>query len=457
MKKINICINTQTPLVKFNITNSDLEKTNEGMPPLNLNNAREGKDYHFTPGGVTRMIYPLLKMMLNRGLAENVHWVSLNPHGPEESTIDGINLSHISMAPDRIKGYGFTKEVIWSTIHGLPNSASDPSDIFWQDEYSDFTYYNRLSTERMLKLDKNFDFDLFYIHDFQQLPIGHMLNTLKPKIFRWHIPFDESTIPLEWKEFLSIYLNSYDRIVVSCKKYLKALKSFGYTGKSCLVYPYIDPAMYSKPTPSEAIEFCTEFGISNKDKVVLVVARLDPMKGQDRAIKAIAKAIKDVPNIKLVLAGNGSFSSSKQGVNLSKAEKWLSELKNLAECLGIRDHVIFTGHLTQSQLNAAYQRSDVVVLPSIREGFGLVVIEGWLFKKPVIVTSKAGISEMIKENHIGAIYKPDDIEALSDKIIRLLLDKKYAKSLGERGNSISKKCYLDRGINDELEIINELM
>ncbi|MDG6964556.1 MAG: hypothetical protein JRM83_06140, partial [Nitrososphaerota archaeon] len=90
---------------------------------------------------------------------------------------------------------------------------------------------NRLTAELMKDLDKRHDFDLFYIHDFQQLPVGHMIGTLKPKVYRWHIPFETSMIPAQWTEPLSTYFNSYDLIVVSADKYLGSLKQFGYQGR----------------------------------------------------------------------------------------------------------------------------------------------------------------------------------------------------------------------------------
>lgn len=455
---MKLCVNTQTPLVRFNIAQGELEQWyGELRGPLDLGLLTEGIDFQFTPGGVTRMVFPLLKRMLTGGIVEDAHWVSLNPTGPEEVTVDRITLHHVSLVAERMKGYGYTKEAIWKALHGIPQELESASQLLWQDEFSDFAYYNRLSAERIIQLDRTYDFDLFYVHDFQQLPVGHMLHTLKPKVFRWHIPFDESVVPAEWKEFLSTYLNSYDAIVVSCKKYLEALSLFNYTGKAHYVYPYIDPSPYTEPTETDLDELCQSLEIRDEDRVVLVVARLDPMKGQDRAIQAVARVVEDIPNVRLVLVGNGSFSSSKQGIGLSKADKWLNELQTLAVRLGIRDQVVFAGHLSQRQLNAAYKRCDLTVLPSVREGFGLVVIESWLYRKPTIVTSRAGIAELIEEGRNGLLFDPDDSLTLAEKVSDLLLDQKLARVLGRNGFATSKECLIDRGVKEELEVILGLM
>lgn len=435
------------------MTYAELAQKSGESSSLDLRVFTEGRDFQFTPGGVTRMVFPLLKRMLTEGIIKDAHWVSLNPIGPESVTVDGITLHHISLAAEKMKGYGYTKESIWKILHGIPTDRGSASQLLWQDEFSDYTYYNRLSAERITQLDSVHDFDIFYIHDFQQLPMGHMLHTLKPKVFRWHIPFDESTVPSEWKEFLSTYLNSYDAVLVSCKKYLQAISHFGYSGKAHYVYPYIDPSPYVEPTEAELAEFCKRFGIKNEDRIALVVARLDPMKGQDRAITALARVVKEAPNVKLILVGNGSFSSSKQGIGLSKADLWLNELRIIAKRLGIEDHVVFTGHLSQRQLCAAYERCDLTVLPSVREGFGLVVIESWLYRKPTVVTSRAGIAELIEEGQNGLLFHPDDPNTLAEKILDLLLDARKARLLGENGFATSKKCLIDSGVKAESEVV----
>lgn len=402
------------------------------------------------------MVYPLLSQLLRRRIVERVHWVSLNSTGLENvGGFDDIGLHHITMQRERMRGYGSTKEAMWNVFHGREQETESASQLLWQDDFSDYTYYNRVTAERITDLDKVHDYDLFYIHDFQQLQLGHMLQTLKPKLFRWHIPFDESTIPHDWVEFLSTYLNSYDLVVVSCKKYLKALQRLGYTGKARYVYPYIDPSPYRSPTKTETTEFCRSFGIRRKDKVVLVVARLDPVKGQDKAIVAAAEVIKEHPHTKFVMIGNGSFSSSKQGMGLSKAERWLHRLLVLAGKLGIEDQIIFTGYQPQEIVNAAYQRCDLTLLPSIREGFGLVVIEAWLYKKPVIVSSRAGVAELIKDGRNGLLADPEDPVSLAEKIGDLLADPERSNKLGERGFASSRKCLINEGVKAESELIRD--
>ena len=459
---IKICVNTQTPLVQFiaksqngAISRQTVWTGGDGV--ADLASMTEDVDYRFSPGGVTRMVYPLMRRMQNEGLAGDVHWVSLNRYGPETVRAGGIVLRHVTLGTERLAGYGKVKETIWGAVHGTGIDLGEAQDVFWSDDYAEYAYYNRLTAEVIAQLDKEQDFDVFYVHDFQQLPIGHMLGTLKPKLFRWHVPFEESMIPDRWKPLLASYFNSYDIVIVSTSKYMASLKSFGFTGKARRVFPYVDPADYGKPTAKEISALCQKLQIQRRDKVALVVARLDPMKGQDRAVRALASVSREFPALKLVIVGNGSFSSSGEGLGLTKAGKFMKELETLAKKLRVQDRVIFAGHLSQKELDAIYERCDFCILPSVREGFGLVVIESWLHHKACLVTERAGAAELLVAGRNSPLFNPDDVDELGRKMARLLADDGARRDLARAGFAKSRQCTLEVGAREESNAIAELV
>ena len=225
-----MCVNTQTPFLRFKPPETQ-GKRRAPLKPANLANLSEGVDYGFAPGGVTRMVFPLVRRMIREGTLRDAHWVALDPAGPETIRAGGLTLHSVHLPKDRLKSYGIVKETLWGAAHHMVPDSSPAKDIFWTDDFSEYAYYNRVTAEMIGELDRRHDFDLFYVHDFQQLPMGQMLGPLKPKIYRWHIPFDQSAIPDQWKELLTAYFDSYDVIVVSAGRYREALKSFGYSGK----------------------------------------------------------------------------------------------------------------------------------------------------------------------------------------------------------------------------------
>ncbi len=446
-----LCVASQTPLIQFAKIPPNLAETNT----LDLSSIVEGVDYKFSPGGVSRMLYPLLKHMRENGMIEGVEWISLNPNAPRKISIRGINLNHISLDAEKLMGYGNIKEGIWRLFHGFRSNPSETPD-FWQDEYVDFTFLNRKFGELAYTLRRQVDLDGFYIHDFQLLPMGSMLHTPEPKIFRWHIPFREQELPKSWHSFLLRYLNSYDAIIVSCRRYLDGLRSLGYSGPAYHLYPYINPSNYSHPTSEEIQILREKLGLHEEDRVILTVARLDPMKAQDKVIFALKKVLAVFPKTKLILIGNGSFSSSKSGIGLSKAERWLQYLRNCVDKLDLTEHVVFAGYMGDKELCAAYALSDVFVLPSIREGFGLVVVEAWLYKKPVVVSTYAGIADLINEGENGLLFDPRDTDELASKIVMVMRSRGgLADKLGERGFKTSRLCGIDAVIKREIEILSK--
>lgn len=440
---------SQTPLVQFK------DPSLAQYPLVDTSNLQENVDYRFSPGGVSRMLFPLLTRLREGGLIRGAEWVALNPGAPERVSIKGINLHNITMAPEKLKGYGSAKERIWRLFHSMEPEPKAPD--FWQEEYVDYTYLNRVFSERLHAMDCQAELDGYYIHDFQLLPLGHMLHSNRPKIFRWHIPFMVDELPESWHGALLRYFESYDAVVVSCRRYLRGLKGIGYGGPTHHLYPYIDPANYTTPPPSELRAFRERFGIKESDRVILTVARLDPMKAQDKGIRALRRVLRDFPDAKLLLVGNGSLSSSKGGIGMPKAELWLQYLKELASRLGVQGRVVFAGYVNEADLRSAYAISDAFVLPSIREGFGLVVVEAWLYGKPAIVSSYAGVSDLIRDGRSGLTFDPQDEGILAEKIISVLGDPELASRLGASGHRRSKACQLEAGVRREAEILARYM
>ncbi len=454
MPALSICINTQTPLVQFLGTNPGTSAPGSPRADLDLAALTEGRDYRYSPGGVTRMVYPLVRRLIHEGVLREAHWVALNPHAPPTVRLNDLTLHNVSIAGDRMAGYGTVKEAIWGRIHEL-NGVEEHDELFWSEAFSEYAYYNRRTAELIQQLDEKFDFDAFYIHDFQQLAVGHMLGTLKPKIFRWHIPFDAATIPDKWRAMLSTYLRSYDVVVVSAQSYAKSLRQLEPTGKVIRLYPYIDPTDYSHPNAVQVEAVSRRIGLAPEDQIALVVGRMDPIKGQDLAISAFAAVAADYPHLKLVLVGNGSFSGSASGLGLSKSARWRMHLEEMVVEARLQDRVLFTGHLGQEELDSLYERCRFTLLPSVREGFGLVAVESWIHDRPAIVTERAGIAELIRDGVNALLFDPDESGALVRQMKRLLDDPggKLRARLVRNGRTTARKCSLDAAERAEGEML----
>ncbi|MGC8860687.1 MAG: glycosyltransferase family 4 protein [Thermoplasmata archaeon] len=280
------------------------------------------------------------------------------------------------------------------------------------------------------------------IHDYQQLMVGSMLGPVKPSVLEWHIPFIPENFTFQIKKFLVNGLEGFDTVIVSTKRDLEGLIRAGYRGVAYQIYPNIDPEKWKRVPEEKAVEFAESYGIKDGDFMILNVARMDPIKSQDTLIRSVAILKKSIPNIKLMLVGNGSFTSSTGGLGSSKGEMYRQFLQNLARDLRVEDRVIFTGYLHNEDLFRAYQRANLFVLPSRMEGFGLTVAEAWLYGKVTIVSRGAGVSELITDGLNGYKFNPGDHRELARLILKVYKERKDSKEMGLYARKMARQCFI---------------
>lgn len=428
----SIAINTQTPPIRFTVTYRDIvERYGVLNLPLDLS-LLSPDEYYPSVGGVAKMMFGLLSR-----LNAKKRWVSLGPGYPPSAVMGDVELHFVDLPAEQLALYTRFKEGIYNESHGISKY-----DINGED-YIAYATYNWLSAQKLLEFYS--DTDVYFINDFQQLLVGGIIGPSAPAVLWYHIPFVPEKLSPRLREFLIRSFEGFDSLIFSTKRDLEGLIRTGAKVNVKQIYPFIDPRSYSQRSKNDVKRVEEKFGIGEDEKVVLVVARMDPIKSQDVAIRAIKNL-----NVKLVLAGDGSFTSKTLGHN--KAGMWAKRLKDLARELKVEDKVVFTGYVTDEELMALYQRADVVALPSNLEGFGLTVCEGWLYKKPVVVSKGAGASELVIEGGNGYTFSPGDHEGMAKGIESAL---KGGERLGEMGYETAKKCFVDNAVNEVKAVLEE--
>jgi len=161
------------------------------------------------------------------------------------------------------------------------------------------------------------------------------------------------------------------------------------------------------------------FNLNNK-KVVLFGGRISVWKGSQQIIDIMRIVVQKVPDAVLVIMGEKN----------KVVEQILEQVQNYK----IDKHIITTGYLTGDNLRAAYQVSDVVVMPSICfDTFGLACLEGMVCQKPVVTTCFGGSQEVVKHGITGYVANPYNLRQFAGYIIEFLQDSKKARQFGERG------------------------
>jgi glycosyltransferase involved in cell wall biosynthesis len=444
---LRICINSQTPFIKFKLSYRELlEKYGWLSDPVDINELSEGEDYDFSPGGVTAMVYPLLKRMLKEGYLTSASWVSLGVEYPPKLKIGNILVSHVEIPEGVLREYTAFKEELWAQLHGL---SSEP---IFEKGYEAYASFNWVNAQAML--DHRQHTDVFYVQDFQLLISGGLIGPPAPAVLRWHVPFAPERLPYLTHRAVLKWMEGFDAVVVSTRRDLEGLIKSSYRGRAHQVYPFLDPDAWNDPPTSNSIaEVARKIGLQVDEKLLLMVARMDRIKSHDVAIRALSH-IKNQGKFRLVLIGNGSFSSStKGGLGHGKGGLWRAELERLVKDLNLESSVAFLGHVSNEDLKAAYSLASTVLLTSVSEGFGISVLEGWINKKPVVVSTGAGSSELVVDGSNGFSFPAGDDKKAAECILKSV--QSGSEKLGENGFETSKQCHISVAADREKSIFEE--
>ena len=141
-------------------------------------------------------------------------------------------------------------------------------------------------------------------------------------------------------------------------------------------------------------------------------------KGVDVLIRSFSK-VKTNKKIKLTITGDGELKE---------------EYIKLSKSLKIEERVNFVGRLSFNELIKLYQRSDLLILPSINnnEAFGIVLIEAMACKTPVIASNLPGVRKVFKNNFSGLLIEPRNEEDLSNKIEEMINNESKTSEMGEK-------------------------
>jgi len=444
---MRVCINSQTPFIKFKLSYEDLLRKYGSIPyPIDIEQLVEGEDYEYSPGGVTAMIYPLLERMKTLGIIDKVTWVSAGVNYPKIVFAKGIEVHHVQMNESTMRKYAEFKEKLWLEVHGVA-----PGN-FNSEEYIAYAKFNWLNAEELLRHIS--DSDVFYVQDFQLILTGHMIGPSAPAVLRWHVPFKPENLGPLTHRFVVRAVEGFDAVVVSTRRDLEGLIKSSYRGRAYQVYPFIDLEEWkSKPTEEHLLYLKEKLNIKKDEKLLLMVARMDRIKSHDVAIKALSH-IKERTDAKLAIIGNGSFSSSRKGgLGLGKATSWANVLNQLISNLKLEDRVFLLGYMPKEMVRAAYHLCSAVLLTSNLEGFGITVLEAWANKKPVVVSRGAGVSELVVDGSNGYTFAPGDDYGAGEAIMKVLGPE--SDRIGENGYETSKQCDISLSVEREREILEE--
>ncbi len=156
-----------------------------------------------------------------------------------------------------------------------------------------------------------------------------------------------------------------------------------------------------------------EWGIPQEDPLIGTIGRMVRQKGFEFLIRAIPEVVQVVPDAKFIFVGDGPLKD---------------QLIVKSEQLNVRDRIVFAGF--RSDIKEILSNIDLLVVPSLLEGFPIITLEAMAMAKPIVATSIDGITEQITDGETGFLVPPKDHRTLAEAILRLIQDKELSKKLG---------------------------
>jgi glycosyltransferase involved in cell wall biosynthesis len=188
----------------------------------------------------------------------------------------------------------------------------------------------------------------------------------------------------------------------------------------------------------EAVDVHKAFWLPHGAPVVANVAALAPHKGQKHLVAAAAELVRRLPDARVLIVGDGELREP---------------LQHQISSLGLDRHVTLSGF--RSDVIGMLKSVDLVVMSSVTEGLGSVILEAMACRRAVVGTRAGGIPEVIEDGVTGLLVPPRDESALAHALATLLPDVTRRKAMGEAGRRrVESEFSLDALVRRTLAVYN---
>jgi D-inositol-3-phosphate glycosyltransferase len=203
------------------------------------------------------------------------------------------------------------------------------------------------------------------------------------------------------------------------------------------------------PIPAEeAKEFIS---VPPCDQLLLFVGRIEPLKGIDTLIEAIAIMRQRQVYVCLTVVG-GNLDDEQAAITDEMAR-----LQALREKYNLQDLVAFLGRRSQDTLPYYYSAAQAVVVPSHYESFGMVALEAMACGTPVVASQVGGLAFLVQDGVTGFTVPVDEPQALADRLITLIQDAPLRQRMGEQAAAFAKEYGWDKIAPRIVKLYEELL
>lgn len=231
-----------------------------------------------------------------------------------------------------------------------------------------------------------------------------------------------------------------DFVITNAEVNREALLRHGADGRKIrTIYNGFDWGPFDQPQDRAALR--RDWNVPHDAPMAGVIGRLQPVKGHRYFLHAAARVIERLPQARFVIVGDGPLRG---------------ELETRARDLGLSGCVRFLG--IRRDIPAVLAALDLLVLPSLEEPFGRVLVEAGAAGLPVVCTRVGGTVEVVVDGVTGYFVPPAAVDPLADRISELLSDPARGRSMGAAGRErVQSRFGLDTMTNETLEVYRRLL
>jgi glycosyltransferase involved in cell wall biosynthesis len=246
-----------------------------------------------------------------------------------------------------------------------------------------------------------------------------------------------------WFDRLALFALRKADAIIAISEYTKRtlVEHLGYSpDRIHVVYRAVDTEVFRPREVPPA--FRQRYGLSEDGQYVLYVGSDDPRKNLRTLIRAFALVKRQIKKVKLVKVGAPHFGAEREKLIALIAE------------LELENDVLFFDHVPDDDFPLFYNTAQVLVLPSLYEGFGLPVLEAMACGVPVIAARLGPLPEVV--DGAGILIEPTDVEGMAEELCRVLMDRDYWTNLGQAALARSRHFGLERQGGQTIEVYNQV-
>jgi D-inositol-3-phosphate glycosyltransferase len=363
-------------------------------------------------GGMNVYVRELARELSRRGIAVDVFTRSQNAHLPHVMHQLGAlgRVIHVPTGPEEPYDKNKIFDYLPEFVEGVKRFAADEK-IQYDVIHSNYWLSGWAARE---------------LRDEWQVPIVQMFHTLG----KMKNSIAQSPAEMETARRIEVeteIVRFADRLVAATPiEREQLIELYGAEPETIsIVPPGVDLNLF-RPMPTEIARQHIGVEVGPHDWMVLFVGRIEPLKGVDTLIRAMALLAQECPSWvdRLCLAIIGGDPNTNENAEMER-------LKQMHQELQLGKLVTFLGAKDQDTLHYYYNSADVLVMPSHYESFGMVALEAMACGTPVIASDVGGLSYLVRDGETGFHVPNGDFVALASTLARLLQDDKLRRNFGD--------------------------